>query len=248
MTALAPVQTKMESHASTNDLPELVIDVLHDPQAKRDALKLVVDSVAQQRQTASRILIFHPYCLALLVAAGSVAAYFVRDKDLGVLLLSGGSLIIIYLSTIRYLTSPYISKAEDTDWEKWLHGPDDVDDSIIGAKYGSEIIGALVLQLDQTSPRNKKTTKAGHATIRAWTTRLRYRNKGLGADLLLKAVEIAKQKLGQDTVVAFADDHANAARILHRAFNKEFDSQERRAQQTLSHAIERWERGEGKML
>jgi hypothetical protein len=52
------------------------------------------------------------------------------------------------------------------------------------------------------------------ALFRAWAVRLRYRHKGVGGNLLLEGVRLARRKLGPAAVIEFAQDHASKF-LLH---------------------------------
>ncbi|GKU04593.1 gnat family [Fusarium langsethiae] len=210
--------------------PPLAIEILTDSKEKKDALKLVVDSVAQQRQTASRALIFHPTCLSIFTACLAMAHYSAKiGNDISTMLIIYSGIILTYLVAIRYFTSAYIRIAEETNWLDWVK-----EDTIIGARFGDEIIGAVILRLDHT----EKT-----AIIRGWTTRSRYRGRGLGSDVLSETVKIAKGLLGKDCTVEFAPDHANSHMPLYSIFNGPFLTREAKAKKVLGAALKDWDKG-----
>ncbi|KAH8912391.1 hypothetical protein BR93DRAFT_922350 [Coniochaeta sp. PMI_546] len=241
------------SRASTagddSDIPPLSLDVLTTKDDKVAALKLVADSIAQQRQQASFNLVFHPLCLTVLVAL-LAAAYQVgwvrRDRDLGTLLTLCSGAVMTYLLAIRYAASPYINLAERLQWS-FLLSEDGEEDLVLGSKYGNEVIGALVLRLEPTSHAGGKkksrvvSLKGGKGVIRAWTTRLRYRGKGVGGDLLREAVRITKERCGRDAEVGFAKEHANSHMVLPEMFNGPFRKTEMRAAKALEAVLADWE-------
>ncbi|KAI1011936.1 hypothetical protein LB503_004267 [Fusarium chuoi] len=154
--------------------PPLSIEILTDPKEKKDALKLIADSVAQQRQTASRAMIFHPIPLSVFIAILAIAHYGAGiGKDIS-------TMLIIYPAVLR------LEKSNNT------------------------------------------------AFIRAWTTRARYRRRGLGGDVLRESVGIAKQKLGKNCTVEFAHDHANSEMPLHELFNAPFLARQMKAKKALN--------------
>ncbi|KAL6923898.1 hypothetical protein ACHAPO_006667 [Fusarium lateritium] len=209
--------------------PPLAIEALTDPKEKKDALKLIVDSVAQQRQTASRALIFHPISLSIFTACLAIAHYGANiGSDISTMLIIYPGIILTYLVAIRYFTSAYIRIAEETNWLDWIR-----DDTIVGARFGDEIIGAVILQLDRT----EKT-----AIIRGWATRPRYRGRGLGGDVLNETVKIAKELLGNDCTVEFAPDHANSHMPLYSIFNGPFQAREAKAKKVLGAALKDWDK------
>ncbi|KAH7626341.1 hypothetical protein B0T09DRAFT_272142, partial [Sordaria sp. MPI-SDFR-AT-0083] len=271
-----------------DDIPPLTLDILTTRPAKTDALKLIADSIAQQRQQASYHLITHPACLAILFASLGIVYQFgiarkpAEDSDLGttVMLLSG--VVMTYLMTIRYFTSGYIKLAESLSWD-WLLNPssetststgtgtggEQEEDIVLGTYYGTELIGALVLRLEppassrsanpnsSTSSSNKarkshsrhnsfsaKSLKGGRGVIRAWTTKLRYRGRGVGRDMLIEAVRLTREKCGKEAEVGFAAEHANAncGEVLPEWFCGGFRKGERRAAGCLEGVLAEYKR------
>ncbi|KAM0355190.1 hypothetical protein ACHAPU_001055 [Fusarium lateritium] len=214
--------------------PPLAIEVLAQPDEKKAALKLIVDGVAQQQQTASRTIIFHPVSLSIFAAVLAIAHYGAGvSKDLSAILTIYPGVIITYLVAVRYFTSAYIRIVEETDWLDWLKDGD-VEDTIIGARFGEDVIGAVILRLNKSD---------NVAFIRGWTTRSRYRRRGLGGDVLRESVRIAKQALGKDCAVEFAADHANSSMPLYTIFNGPFLVRQSNAKKALAAAVKDWEEG-----
>lgn len=185
-----------------DSIPPLTYEIADDQDDLIEGLKLVADSVAQQRQTSSRILIFHPVNMAVYIGFMAVLTqYFYNTaSDLPLLFTTAAGITMGFLVTVRWLTQGYLNAAEEINWD-WL-----ADDQILIAKFGDDIIGALVLRWEKGEGRGNKKKK-GRGVIRAWTTKLRYRGKGVGAGLLEDAVK-AVEKRGGDEIV-FADDHAS---------------------------------------
>lgn len=235
-----------------DDIPPLSLDVLTSRNDKVDALKLVADSIAQQRQRAAFSLIFHPIFLAGLLVTLAVTYQFTwarrpaPDRDFAVAMTLTAGVVMAYLLAIRYVTAGYLQIAEDLEWD-WLVSLDTGDeDVIIGTRFGKEIIGALVLRLEPspTSPRKKnrgQNLRGGKGVVRAWTTRLRYRGKGVGADMLHEAVRITRERCGRDAEVGFAAEHANSSMILPDMFNRTFRKGERKAAGALEKVLSDWE-------
>lgn len=243
---------------SLDDIPPLTLGVLSERADKVDALQLVADSIAQQRQTSSRSMVFHPLSLAGL-AAGLGLAYKLNPRpDLGMTMTLLSGVVMTYLLSIRYFSAQYIPMAEGLKWD-WIVPknddgevePDAEEDTVIGARYGQEMIGALVLRLvppaagelgsstsaattsaSTTSSRkkNSKTSQAasnahlkgGHGVVRAWTTRLRYRRRGIGGDLLQEAIQMTRERCGKDANIVFAENHANSVMVVPEMFNTPF--------------------------
>ncbi len=229
-----------------DDIPPLSLGVLAGEDDKVDAFKLVADSVAQQRQSASLNLVFHPANLALLVAALAVAFQFSKLRDAGTAMMTGSGIIMTYLMIIRYFSSGYIYRAEDMKWD-WVCNEDGDEDTLIGTRFGDEMVGALVLRLEPASPglpkRKGRATnlRGGRGVIRAWTTRLRYRKRGVGTDMLHEAVRVTREKCGRDAEVGFAQEHANSHMILAEMFNGPFRKNEMRAAKALDKVLSEWD-------
>ncbi|KAH9223269.1 hypothetical protein DL95DRAFT_380237 [Leptodontidium sp. 2 PMI_412] len=234
-----------------DNIPPLTTSLLTDPPSKIAALKLVADSIAQQRQFAARAVIFHPLTLAayiLLLATISQFLYKTRG-DLGILFTTGAGVTMACLVGIRGLTSGYLVLAEKVNWD-FVRNEDGEDDLILGSRYGEELIGALVLRLEKGNgggggANGKKKTKGGggrsgggNGVVRAWTVRNRYRGKGVGTELLEEAVRITREKLGNSAGVGFAAEHANSKMILPGIFNGGFKRREGMAGRMLAGVVE----------
>jgi ribosomal protein S18 acetylase RimI-like enzyme len=184
-------------------VPELKSYVTNDEEEKVAALKLVADSVAQMGQTANTSLIQHPVNLAILVAILSLTARFLVDRGSEPALVGStcAGAIVIGLALCRYLTRGYIFAAEEINWD-WLGTAD-----VIVTKFGDEVIGTVIIDWVSTSDTRQKRKKAWRGEIKAWTVRLKYRKKGVGAALLDEAVKESRKK-GAETI-EFADEHAS---------------------------------------
>ncbi len=242
-----PDTTVASPPAATNDddIPPLYIGVLDSHDDKVDALKLVADSVAQQRQLASLTLVFHPACLAVLavvLAAVYQYTWVVRDQDYGLTLGMLSGAVMSYLMVIRYVASPYIALAEEMKWD-WLVNEDGEEDTVIGTRFGNEVIGALVLRLESNpglagKKKNRSLSlKGGRGVVRAWTTRLKFRHRGVGGDMLHEAVKITREKCGKDAEVGFAQEHANSKMVLPEFFNRPFRKGEQKAAKSLDQVL-----------
>ncbi|KAI2606826.1 uncharacterized protein GGS25DRAFT_307728 [Hypoxylon fragiforme] len=242
------------SHPVPDDLPPLSVSALGSENDKVGALNLVTDSIAQQRQSASYHLVFHPYLLAILAVGLGIAYQFSwrMRRDLGTALMLHSGVIMIYLLTIRYFTGQYVQVAEDTKWN-WMVSEDGEEDTVIGVRFGNELIGALVLRLEPHASfagsgkkrhrRRNSLLKGGRGFIRAWTVKLKYRGKGVGIDLLHEAVKVTRERCGKDAEVGFAKEHANSTMVLPEIFNGPFRKNEQRAAKTLEKVLGEWEGG-----
>lgn len=251
-------ESSPQPQANLDDIPPLSLDVLTTRNDKVEALKLVADSIAQQRQSASLGLVFHPLLLSGLVASLALT-YQVAwarkpqpQRDLGIAMTLFAGVVMAYLLAIRFATSGYIQIAESMGWD-WLVSPDTGDeDVVVGTRFGDELVGALVLRLEPGSgpagghhARKRRGgqngLRGGKGVIRAWTTKLRYRGKGVGADMLQEAVRVTRERCGRDAEVGFAAEHANSRMVLPEMFNKPFRNGERRAAGALEKVLGEWE-------
>lgn len=225
----------------TDDIPELSLDVLHDEPSKTDALDLVVESVTQQRHQAALSLALHPLCVSGI--AGSLALSFhqlhAAGSPLTALLVTCAVFLAAYTLAVRHLTAGYRRLAAHVPGE---YTPRRATDTIIGARIGDQIVGALILRLEPgpgTSRRRGRHTslRGGKGVIRAWTVSAPHRGKGVGRDLLARAVRMTREKCGREATVGFAQQHANSAVVLPEVFNGAFRRRERRATKALEEVV-----------
>jgi GNAT superfamily N-acetyltransferase len=229
-----------------DSIPPLTTYVTTSTEEKTTALKLIADSIAQQRQVASRTLIFHPLILACwAVVLGVVSKYLYRSADdVGIFLTTAAGITMAGLITVRGVTGDYLAQAElmNFGFLKEDKLPSEEEDLVVVEKYGDTIVGALVLRLeakDAGSPRKGrgKAKKGGQALVRAWTVLLKYRGKGVGMGLLEKAVDVARERLGKEVEVGFAEGHAYSTQVLPSFFNGVFRQRERRAAAALERVV-----------
>jgi ribosomal protein S18 acetylase RimI-like enzyme len=188
----------------TDELPKLSTFTAEDEEDRIEGLHQIADSVAQQRQIASKMMIFHPITLAVLALVNAIAIQYIMRKynDWLVVSTTVGGLIMTFLISIRWMTGGYILAAEEIDLN-WLG-----DDKVIIVKWGEDIIGSLVLGwADNDAAKKRGRRKRGKAVVRGWTVKRRYRGKGIGESLLEEAVKIAGEK-GADGIV-FDANHAS---------------------------------------
>lgn len=211
-----------------DELPQLTTYTAESEDDRIEGLRLVADSVAQQRQISSKVMMFHPVSLAVYFVVVAIAAqYMLRWYDDKTMLgTTIGGITMIYLIFIRWMTGLYIGLAEDIDME-WLG-----EDRMIVVKWGEDVIGSLVLGwADNDAAKKRGRRRRGKAVVRAWTVKLKYRGKGVGEGLLEEAVKIAGER-GADGIL-FDADHANSKRVLPAIFNGFIDKQEAKAEKAL---------------
>jgi GNAT superfamily N-acetyltransferase len=190
--------------APADELPQLSTYTAESEDDRIEGLRLVADSVAQQRQVASKTMIFHPVNLAVYgLVVAIVAQYMLRTSgDLFVLGTTLGGITMTFLIAVRWVTGGYIGLAEDIDMD-WLG-----EDRLVVAKWGKDVIGALVLGwADHDAAKKRGRRRRGKAVVRAWTVKLKYRGKGVGEGLLEEAVKVAGEK-GADGII-FDAEHAS---------------------------------------
>jgi hypothetical protein len=229
----------------TDEIPQLSTYTATSEDDRIEGLHLVADSVAQQRQVSSKMLIFHPITMAAFAVVVAIATQWTLNayNDWLVVGTTVGGITMTFLIFIRWMTGPYIGLAEDID-SGWLS-----QDNIIVVKWGEDIIGSLVLGwADNDAAKKRGRRRRGKAVIRAWTVKLKYRHKGIGESLLEEAVKIAGEK-GADGIV-FDSDHASkfasfvmdtepantvpdSKRILPTVFNSFMDKNEAAAEKAL---------------
>ncbi|KAI0402090.1 hypothetical protein F4802DRAFT_390461 [Xylaria palmicola] len=259
------VAVESPADAVPDDLPPLSTSILEAEAEKEDALRLIADSIAQQRQTSASYLISHPFLLPPLAVAlaGAYQYAWGYRQDLGTTLLMMCGVIMTYLLGIRYYTGGYIQAAEELRWS-WLSPTSSPNpspseqDLILGVHFGRQLVGALVLRLEPSpsssthgSPgggggsgrRRSRTSllRGGRGVIRAWTVKLRYRGQGVARDLLHEAVRLTRERCGRDAEVGFAAEHANSKAFLPEPFNTPFRRSERKAAKSLEKVLADWE-------
>ncbi|ETI21429.1 hypothetical protein G647_07776 [Cladophialophora carrionii CBS 160.54] len=236
-----------------DSLPELTTKPAATEDDRVEALHLIADSVAQQRQLASTAIIFHPFTLCALVLLFGLAyqnLYKGSYSDWAIIGTTLAGILMAALITVRWLTGGYIFEAERIGTWKWLNeGRDESEADIVGSqddilltRYGDEVIGAIVLrgvrdhptQAASTSRSRKNVPTTGQ--IRAWTVKRRYRRKGIGQGLLEEAIAWCRDKGWQGP--EFAEKHANSAKLVHPTFSGGFTKRERQAREMLQRVIE----------
>lgn len=237
--------TEVAPEAKQEELPPLSYGILTAGEDREAALRLVTDSIAQQGQTANASVIFHPLCLAGLVSGLAAILRARQPLDLGTSLITVTGCIIAYLAAVRMLTGKFVRLAEAFRPREFIVGPDGREDMVMGARFGEEIIGAVILRPYLVEPESeeagkkskKSTTKAPPGgTIRAWTVRMKYRNKGVGGDLLRSAIIALQTIQGKGAEITFDDEHANSTKMSSEMFNRTFHKRDSRAKAALKHA------------
>ena len=254
LASASPLATNQPQAALNDDIPPLTLEVLTERPDKAAALKLVADSIAQQRQRAAFHLVFHPLPLAgILAVLAAIYRYaWTRNTqhDLGTALMLASGAVMTYLMAIRTFTSPYIHAAEDISWDFLTAGRDgggEEEDLVLGTRYGSDIVGALVLRLERPSSSDGSNGNGGGSGGNRRKAHSRQNSfklkggRGVGGDLLREAVRVTRERCGKDAEVGFAKEHANSVMVLPEMFNRPFRKGEMRAAKALEKILGEWD-------
>jgi hypothetical protein len=232
------------------------------------ALRLIADSVAQQSQIGAKAIIFHPATLAAAVVVLAVVYKFLYTarNDVAIVATTWVGCVMAGLVAVRGATSGYLELAERTGTWAWLQegrsqqhqDEEEEDDIILVTKYGTEIIGALVLRVERDRSRAvlKHHLSSSSTSSRKPTRPHRSGPNGRGASTavssstplgVIRAWTVKRRyrrkgigaSLLEEAVSVcrtkdwdgpvFADSHAMSARLLPRMFTSDFDQMERRA-------------------
>ena len=226
--------------------PVYALAAPEDERLRTEALRLVGDSVAQQRQLAAKALVLHPYSVATTVIVTGLLA---RYCSLQLLFAVSTTLIVTVLAALYWITRDYSSLAAKINSE-WLENPQKMhkgsvkenngnsngnglkkntkaeDPIVLVSRLGDEVIGALVLRV-------VKKERKGY--IRAWTVDSLHRGNGIGIGLLQEGVRVAWGKGARS--MEFDAAHANAHHALPPEFNGSFEEQEVKAKTTLTELL-----------
>ena len=209
---------------------------------RAEALRLIGDSVAQQRQVAATALILHPYSVMItMLVTGTLARYSSLKVLFGISTIS----IVVLAAALYWLTKDYATFAAEIDW-KWLEGSKKTcarenrvwtgngvkkhsrceDPIVLVSRLGEEVVGAVVLRV-------VKRERKGY--VRAWTVDSSHRGKGVGVSLLQESVRIAWAK-GARTM-EFETEHANSHQALPATFKRSLEEQQARARALLTDLV-----------
>lgn len=233
---------------------------------KVEALHLIADSVAQQRNIASRALIYHPVTLAVVVAMFALIRqqfYKGDNSDYIKIITTFVGCCSTLLVSFRYICGPYINEAERVGTWRWLdegrsrseeeqtgvHVLGDQDEILL-TRFGPDHIGTIVfrgVQPASSGSGNKKTRRAQSPSkqtkmqIRGWSVAQKFRRKEIGTALLDEALKIGEEKGWTVGGVELAENHANHKRVLPKMFNGALDKFSSIAQKTLDKRLDAFE-------
>lgn len=230
------------------DLPPLTTTPLSTEEDIKEALHLITDSLAQQRQVASKSIIVSPAFLSTWVG---IMAWLFHLKyrtlsDLGIIATTGSGITMALLLVVKYMCEGYVRHAESVASEGLLwfanqKKSEEDDILVLGTKYGDELIGTLVLRLPPAPAASKSSfeeeeeekEEVPKVEIVAWTVKLKFRHKGIGRGLLEEAIRTASEHYKASFKFGFAKEHVHSKRVLIGAFNGMFTRREKLAAKML---------------
>lgn len=160
MSLSSPPPPPPSAKSPTANLPTLKTYPATTPSDKTSALRLVADSIAQQRQSASFTLITHPYPLsAVILLLGILSQYL----DYATFATTVGGVIMILLLSVRMVTGGYIALAETINFA-WLEGHAGLRPGKKG--HGRSPSGGASGNVDP-APLTKTTSGSNHAGRRS---------------------------------------------------------------------------------
>ncbi|KAJ5985703.1 hypothetical protein N7522_012899 [Penicillium canescens] len=148
------------------------------------ALKLIAESIAQQRQVAAQSIIHHwlSWVVMGIVFAGIFFVMYNDSSDCGRIILTCTGALMVGLLLTRNSVAGYLDLAENTGTWKWLYGPDESEnirntekwrnyrplkkhqltsenayDIVVIVRYQSAVIATLVLRVVRCDQLNSKS-------------------------------------------------------------------------------------------
>ncbi|KAL8744546.1 MAG: hypothetical protein Q9190_003225 [Brigantiaea leucoxantha] len=112
-----PTGTPSSPQSTSDPLPTLATFAATSPTDRTAALRLIADSIAQQRQQAAYSLLTHPYTLSPYLL---LLAILFRLLDFAVFTTTTVGITMIALLAVRTATQPYIKRAESDVNQAWL--------------------------------------------------------------------------------------------------------------------------------
>ncbi|KAK9244643.1 hypothetical protein V1506DRAFT_540780 [Lipomyces tetrasporus] len=196
------------------------------------AVKLVADGYAQRRSLANSRIFRHPYFYTVLLPLLAVvfAQYDVKES-LGTVILLTSGIIMAVMSLVGRITDPLLDVARDITRGDFLENAD----YAFVAIYGEELIGVCSMQHVEladhsakdplnaanvvppaTGQRKSKSSsqKKQHAILSSWAVLRRYRNVGMGSDLLSYILQVAAQDGAESLLVQCCSLESRARKTL----------------------------------
>lgn len=248
------------NHDDAYQLPELGTKATDQADDLIAALRLVADSVAQQRQIAAKSVMCHPWYIITLLVLFSVIFFTMYDSpsDWPMIIMTLAGTQMASMMGVKMMVDPYLEAAEKTGKWVWLYGNSGMKtpsqaqfmteaekiaykrerDVVIVTQYDGEVIGTVVLRFERLStdsPVSKYARPSERCLIRAWTVKQRYRGNGVGTVLLVHAVHMSYARTGDAPL--FANNHAHSIRVLPAHFNARIKKLEKLAHKQLASVI-----------
>lgn len=168
----------------SDEPPPLTTTVAATTDSRVDVLKLIADSVAQQRQYGTTAILYHPLTVLVLTTFLLVIYHYFSPASTADYLLFGSTatgILMALLASTRLLTKHYITEAENVGTWKWLDRgrPDgsiiDDADTLLLTKFGERPIGAIILRAVRdnqlnTSANTSTSMSTGSNSSRSSTT------------------------------------------------------------------------------
>ncbi|KAI9851337.1 MAG: hypothetical protein M1838_003978 [Thelocarpon superellum] len=130
------------------DVPPLTTSLATEDPTVVAALRLVADSVAQQRQVAALAIIAHPSILAAYALLLAILAHFQWRKptDWPVFFTTALGVTMAVLLSVRWAVDGYLTEAEKITWA-WLRGSEE-NDTVLITRFGDEVIGTIIVRME----------------------------------------------------------------------------------------------------
>lgn len=213
------------------------------------AFKLITDAQAQVQNLFNNHVLFHPLTIgSYVLVLAAVARWF--WPDYGRLLIATCGISIAWLSLVGRLNEREVGAAEAMQIEDYFEQPassskdekkikkkpdskadnkkkdDNDEDTVAGGKfysfayvYNSLVVGTITARVFQSD----SAAAAPEIKILGWSTLKRYRNTGLGCDLLTLLIKTVKEEYkpldtsGVEITAETVTGHNSAEKLLRQA-------------------------------
>lgn len=199
-----PPQTPPALESEPEPVPELTISHAASTAELIAAHKLIADSIAQQRATLVRSLLYGQPHLTIPPYILLLSWLYAQNSNVATALLLSAGCTIAILSLCGRFADDYIEEAEKVGSTRGYEAMMESGREVVVARWGpeKEVIGVAVTEL-------QKEGKGGRGVVWALAVRLRYRKHGVGRGLLEEVVKVVRKKFGDDADVLFADAHTS---------------------------------------
>lgn len=250
------------SEDALDAIPELTTKPAVTEDDRVEALHLLADSVAQQRQLAATAAIFHPGTFAVFAVFVGLLyqnLYKGARSDWTLIGTTSAGILMAILITVRWLSSGYIEEAEKVGTWKWLDqgrstgggaSGSDIEtavgdsDEILLTRFGDEVIGTIIVRGRRENPYSTSTGGTGNSSPKKSRRNLPVTGliRGWTVKRRYRRKGIGHGLLEEAVTLCqnkgwmgpeFAEDHANSALVLPQTFNGGFRKRERLASEML---------------